>query len=97
MQGPSLIAANRWRWSKVRALVMARDRRRCQLRLPVCTIDAEEVDHILPRSLGGDDGMDNLRSVCKPCHLGRGMSESGRSPSRFSYGASRVVTRDYSR
>jgi 5-methylcytosine-specific restriction endonuclease McrA len=92
----SLVATNRWHWSDRRALVMARDNRRCQLRLPVCTIDATEVDHIRPRSLGGGDELDNLRAVCHPCHLGRGMNgDDGGRPKRYSL-PSRVVTKDYS-
>lgn len=87
---------NRWLWSKQRKLALARDAHRCQLRIPgICTIDAREVDHIRPRAVGGGDELDNLRSVCRPCHISRGMDESGRSPSRYSYGASRVVTRSY--
>jgi 5-methylcytosine-specific restriction protein A len=87
---------NRWLWSKKRALVMARDGRRCQLAIPgICLRDAAEVDHIRPRAVGGTDDMDNLRAVCKPCHVSRGMHESGRAPSRFSYGRSQVVTRRY--
>ena len=96
MQPESLVKSNRWRWSSVRRLVLARDAHRCQIRIPgVCTIDATEVDHIVPRSLAGGDELDNLRSVCHPCHLGRGMHESGRKASRYSYGTSRVVTRTY--
>ena len=96
MQSRSDMDRNRWRWSKTRALVLARDRHRCQLAIPgICTTTATEVDHIRPRAIGGDDGMENLRSVCHRCHVSRGMDESGRSPSRYSYGASRVVTRRY--
>jgi 5-methylcytosine-specific restriction protein A len=88
---------NRWLWSKKRALVMARDNRRCQLGIAgVCTSIATEVDHIRPRAVGGTDEMNNLRAVCRRCHISRGMDESGRAPSRYSYGSSRVVTRDYS-
>ena len=96
----SLIERNRWKWSKRRAEALARDAHRCQLRIPgICKGIATEVDHIRPRALpSGDDPDDfaNLRSVCHPCHLGRGMNESGRPGSRYSYGHSRVVTRDYS-
>ena len=91
----SLVGVNGWKWGERRKLVLARDARRCQLRLPVCRIDATEVDHILPRALGGNDDLDNLRSVCHPCHLARGMDESRSSPSRFSI--SGVVTRSYTR
>ena len=96
MQSRSNLDGNRWLWSKQRRLALARDSRRCQLRIPgVCTIDATEVDHIRPRAIGGGDELENLRSVCHRCHVSRGMDESGRSPSRYSYGASRVVTRSY--
>ena len=30
---------------------------------------AEEVDHITPLEIGGTDAADNLRSLCKPCHV----------------------------
>lgn len=96
MQRRSDLDGNRWLWSGTRRIVLARDGRRCQLRIPgVCTIDATEVDHITPRSLGGGDDLPNLRSVCHPCHLGRGMAESGRPAARLSYGRSAVVTRRY--
>jgi 5-methylcytosine-specific restriction protein A len=89
---------NHWLWSKDRKVALARDGHRCQIGIPgICTIDATEVDHILPRALGGTDELGNLRSVCRPCHLGRGMDESARSRSRYSYGRSAVITRDYSR
>ena len=96
----SLITRNGWKYDKTRKAVLARDGHRCQLHIPgICTGIAEEVDHIRPRGRGldGGDEMDNLRSVCKRCHLARGMDESGRAPGRFSYGGSRVVTRDYSK
>jgi 5-methylcytosine-specific restriction protein A len=92
----STVDTNRWTWSKTRRLVLARDSHRCQLGIPgVCTTIATEVDHIRPRAIGGDDALDNLRSVCRKCHISRGMDESGRAPSRYSYGTSRVVTRRY--
>ena len=92
----SEVDRNRWVWSQTRRRVLARDNHRCQLGIPgICTTVATEVDHIRPRAVGGDDALDNLRSVCHRCHISRGMDESGRSPSRLSYGASRVVTRRY--
>ena len=27
-----------------------------------------DVDHIIPQSLGGDDGLDNLQCMCKHCN-----------------------------
>ena len=29
---------------------------------------ATEVDHVIPRSAGGSDDVQNLQSLCKPCH-----------------------------
>ena len=29
---------------------------------------ATEVDHIVPKSAGGTDAMDNLQALCKSCH-----------------------------
>ena len=94
---PSLVDTNRWKWTEQRKLALARDGRRCQLGIAgVCTFVATEVDHIVPRSLGGRDALDNLRSVCHPCHLGRGMETTAhQAPRRYSL-PSAVVTGDYS-
>jgi 5-methylcytosine-specific restriction endonuclease McrA len=92
----SLIERDRWTWSKLRRVVLARDSRRCQIRLPGCTIDATEVDHILPRIAGGTDDLDNLRSVCHHCHKRRDLEHGAVPRGRFSYGGGTIV-RDYSR
>ena len=53
--------------------VLSRDRYTCRL----CGRSAEKhgvvlhVDHIVPRSKGGTDEMDNLRTLCMKCNLGR--------------------------
>ena len=93
---------NRWLWSKTRKFILVRDNYRCQLNYAgICTIVATEVDHKRGRAVGGGDEHSNLRSVCHPCHVAKGLNEpdgssgDGRSPSRYSYGASRVVTRRY--
>lgn len=52
-------------WRAVRLVVLARDGHLCQIRGPNCTLDATEVDHIIPWRVGGavfDE--DNLRASC---------------------------------
>lgn len=63
-------------WRKLRAYVLARDGRLCQVpdgdgRL--CLAPARHVDHIKPRSAGGaflDPA--NCRAACEACNLRRG-------------------------
>ncbi|MEV0759538.1 HNH endonuclease signature motif containing protein [Nocardia sp. NPDC050435] len=59
-----------------RPLVLARDRRECQLRLPGCVLVASDVDHRANRKSGGLDSMDNLQAVCLPCHKRKTHGES---------------------
>ena len=58
-------------WSVARYRALKRDGRTCQL----CGFDFKgadlEVDHIIPRSEGGDNAQDNLRTLCIPCHRAR--------------------------
>ena len=54
---------------RLRAKVFARDFHSCQL----CARDgvqsaADQVDHIIPLSLGGSNEMGNLQSLCIDCH-----------------------------
>ena len=35
---------------------------------PDCSRDWWEADHILPRIMGGDNSLENLRTLCVPCH-----------------------------
>ena len=57
--------------AKTRFAVLDRDQHRCV----VCGATPEDdrlvVDHILPVSLGGSDEMDNLRTLCNECNVGR--------------------------
>jgi 5-methylcytosine-specific restriction protein A len=55
-------------WKTVRAKVLLRDSRRCQIRGPRCTVTATDVDHVKPVSEGGTDDMSNLQAACRPCH-----------------------------
>lgn len=59
------------RWRRIRAYVLQRDRHQCQIRGPKCTGTATTVDHIVPKSAGGEDTTTNLRGACPPCNYGR--------------------------
>jgi len=47
----------RWR-------ILERDNHTCQY----CGDDAETVDHVVPRSKGGDSGWTNMVAACRPCN-----------------------------
>lgn len=83
--------AARWEGSKVRrlrALVLAEYGTVCHL----CGgVGADSVDHVIPRSLGGDDSLDNLRPAHRSCNFSRGnmtmnqwRRQRGADPSRAS-------------
>ena len=61
------------RWQRLRRLVLQRD--------PFCVMCrhalATEVDHIVPKSRGGRDSLDNLQGLCKPCHSEKTVREDG--------------------
>ena len=59
-------------WRVLRARVLRRDQYLCQCdqckglgRVRV----AHEVDHIVPKALGGTDAMDNLQAINHQCHI----------------------------
>ena len=58
-----------WSWQKIRKRIIARDKNLCQpcFRKGKLT-EAEAVDHIVPKSRGGDDSESNLECICHPCH-----------------------------
>ncbi len=63
-------------WRRVRLVVLERDGRMCQIRGPRCTLDANEVDHIVPWRVGGayfDEA--NLRASCGNCNKRRAKRE----------------------
>jgi 5-methylcytosine-specific restriction endonuclease McrA len=49
-----------------------------------------ELDHVVPRSLGGTDAPPNLRTLCRSCHARHGMQRGrgGGSRSRYRSGPS---------
>lgn len=56
-------------WRSVRARILQRDDHRCQIRGPGCSTVADQVDHILPVSMGGEYfEEDNLRAACRHCN-----------------------------
>jgi 5-methylcytosine-specific restriction endonuclease McrA len=38
------------------------------------TVDKLTLDHLMPRSLGGSNSLENLRLACRPCNSSRGNS-----------------------
>jgi 5-methylcytosine-specific restriction enzyme A len=71
-------------WQRIRAKVLQRDERQCQIRLPGCLIDGDQCDHAVPVSHGGTDDVDNLRCACDPCHkkLTAQQAQAGRAHNR---------------
>lgn len=51
-------------WAICARRILKRDACKCQL----CGEPADQVDHIIPVSLGGTGDPDNLRSLCERCH-----------------------------
>lgn len=51
-----------------RRAVFARDRHRCQY----CGGSAENLDHVLPRSRGGDHTWENIVAACRACNARKG-------------------------
>ena len=61
------------RWRRFRLGILERDRWRCLVALPGCTLVATQVDHIEPLGRGGaryDPA--NCRGACAWCNLKRG-------------------------
>jgi len=64
-------------WRKLRDIVLRRDLFKCVpcKKKGFVTI-ATEVDHIINKSKGGTDDLENLQSICNPCHIEKTNSES---------------------
>ena len=63
------------KWRKTRARIIARDP---ICRAPGCIHPSTDVDHIVPKALGGSDDDDNLQGLCKTCHSRKTAREDGR-------------------
>ena len=57
-----------------RRAVFARDDYRCQY----CGDHADSIDHVMPRSRGGDHAWENVAAACRPCNL----EQAGPDPRR---------------
>jgi hypothetical protein len=55
-------------WWKTRRWVEGRADGRCEIRTEVCEHRGTEAHHLLPRSQGGPDTLDNLAWTCSACH-----------------------------
>jgi len=62
------------RWQRLRVLVLARDP---VCRYPGCAELSTDVDHIVPKSQGGADAMDNLQGLCHEHHSLKTAREDG--------------------
>jgi len=66
---------NSRRYREQRERVFKRDGRVCQ----ICGTDEGDmhIDHVIPRKVGGDHSLDNLRVLCKSCNLRKGALNDG--------------------
>lgn len=56
------------KWQRVRLKVLERDTWTCRY----CSRPANHVDHVLPKSRGGKDVLDNLVAACRRCNCSKG-------------------------
>lgn len=55
-------------WNKTRTRVLERDGHKCV----VCGNPATQVDHIIPKAVGGSDEMNNLQAMCQTHNAKKG-------------------------
>jgi 5-methylcytosine-specific restriction endonuclease McrA len=88
-----LIERNRWLWSARVEEIKRRDGFACRRCGAMYRL---EVDHIVPRRLGGSDDPSNLRTLCHDCHLNRDLPAEMTRPGRGRRGTSLARTNAYS-
>ena len=64
-----------WNWEKLRSLVLSSDPFCRQCAAHGIVEIATTVDHIIPKSAGGDDDTDNLQPLCAACHRDKTVRE----------------------
>ena len=69
-----------WQWEKARRQALERDHGLCQPCAAAGRLTpATEVDHICSKAEGGGDNIENLQSICSPCHRAKTGAEAGRT------------------
>lgn len=70
-------------WDKLRAQALGRDKYLCQPCLQTNRVTpATQVDHKQARAAGGTDDLDNLQSICGPCHDAKTAKEAAQAQGR---------------
>ena len=65
-----------WKWQKIRLRILKRDGELCQpCQRQGRIVEGREVDHIIPRAIGGTNDDANLQTICKACHLDKTQRE----------------------
>lgn len=68
-------------WVKLRLRILTRDRYLCQACLSKGRpAPATEVDHIIPKAIGGTDDDGNLSAICHACHVDKTVRDNGGEP-----------------
>ena len=71
------------RWERLRKQILERDSYLCQpCRERGRVTAAQAVDHIKAKANGGTDELENLRAICRACHLDKTMLDTGRRRKR---------------
>jgi 5-methylcytosine-specific restriction endonuclease McrA len=68
MRGTTTQRGYGWRWQRLSAIVLRRDGYVCRH----CGGRATTADHVVPRSKGGTDALDNLVAACRSCNGSKG-------------------------
>ncbi len=64
-------------WRRIRDKVLRRDGYLCvTCQAKGLIVEAAEVDHIVPKSQGGTESLENLEAICVPCHKRKTFMES---------------------